>query len=225
MVRVYSSFVGRALRRVHRYTYAEYLAHEAASSGRHEFLDGEIYALVNGSPVHAALSRNVVAALVSFLGDGPYVVRGADVHIADLHDADLRGADARGADARGADLKIRALASGLTACPDAIVIRGPVEADALCDHVALNPVVLVEVTSPGTEDWDRGEKLDSYRQIPSLRECVIVSHRACAIDVHRRAPDGGWTVQSAGAGGRVSLPSLGCELRVDDVYQDADVGA
>jgi Uma2 family endonuclease len=198
-VRIYSSFVGRAPRRVHRYTYPEYLAYEAASNVRHEYLDGEIYALVAGSPAHAALSMNVRATLAAFVRDETCVVRGSD-------------------------LKVRATASGLTAYPDVTVICGPVETDALSDRVALNPAVLVEVTSPGTEDWDRGEKLDSYRQIPSLRECVIVSHRARAIDVYRRAPGGGWTSHSTSASGRVALPSLGGVLRIDDVYRDVDVG-
>ena len=187
-----------AIRRVHRYTYADYLAHEAGSNVRHEFFNGEIYAMAGGSLAHAAMAMNVGAALVAGLRDRPCVVYSSD-------------------------LKVRVLASGLTAYPDVTVICGPPETDPLSDHVALNPTIVVEVTSPGTEDWDRGEKLENYRKIPSLRECLIVSHRERNVEVHRRTVEGRWTVISAGPGETVDLTSLGAVLAVDDLYRNVDL--
>jgi Uma2 family endonuclease len=182
---------------VHRYTYAEYLAHEAASNVKHEFFDGEIYAMAGGSLAHAALAMRIGAALVAAARGGPCVVFSSD-------------------------LKVRALATGLTVYPDVTVICGPAETDPLSEHVALNPTLVVEVTSPSTEDWDRGEKLGSYRTIPSVRECVLVSHRERRLEVHRREPDGTWTVTTAGAGQALTLTSLACVLPVDEMYGDDD---
>jgi len=187
----------KALSRVHRYTYAEYLAHESASNVKHEFFDGEIYAMAGGSLLHAALAMRIGAALVAAARGGPCVVFSSD-------------------------LKVRALATGLTAYPDVTVICGPAETDPLSDHVALNPTVVVEVTSPSTEDWDRGEKLDSYRTIPSLRECIVISHHVRRIEVHLREPDGRWTVTAAGAGESLALTSLACSLSVDEIYGEGD---
>ena len=187
-----------AVTRVHRYTYREYLAHEAASNVKHEFFDGEIYAMAGGSLAHAALSVNASAALLVAVRDRPCVVYSSD-------------------------LKVRVLANGLTAYPDVTVICGGAETDPESDHVALNPTVVVEVTSPSTEDWDRGEKLDSYRRIPSLRQCVIVSHRERRIEVHHRDADGLWTVAAGGRGETVAIPSLGCTLAVDDVYRNVEI--
>jgi Uma2 family endonuclease len=185
--------ISKAVSRVHVYTYAEYLAHESVSNVKHEFFDGEIYAMAGGLLAHAALAMSVGAALVAAARGGPCVVFSSD-------------------------LKVRALATGLTAYPDVTVICGPAETDPLSDHVVINPTLVVEVTSPSTEDWDRGEKLDSYKTIPSLRECVIVSHRDRRIEVHRREADGGWTTTAAGRGEAVTLTSLACTLAVDEIY-------
>lgn len=182
---------------MHRYTYAEYLAHEAASNVKHEFFDGEIYAMAGGSLAHAALAMRIGAALVAAARGGSCVVFSSD-------------------------LKVRALATGLTVYPDVTVICGPPETDPLSEHVALNPTLVVEVTSPSTEDWDRGEKLGSYRTIASLRECVLVSHRERCLEIHRREPGDGWTVTMAKAGESLTLLSLPCVLSVDDIYGDGD---
>ena len=86
------------------------------------------------------------------------------------------------------------------------------------DATALNPVVLLEVTSDSSEEYDTGLKLESYRTIPSLRDYVIVSHRERRITVHHRGADGAWVTRIAIAGGQVSVDSLAAELAVDQVY-------
>lgn len=82
--------------------------------------------------------------------------------------------------------------------------------------------VLVEVTSDGTEDYDRGEKLTHYKQIPSLDWVVIVSHRELRIEVWSKAPGSeSWQVSEQGTGGMASLTALGCSLNVDAIGQAA----
>jgi Uma2 family endonuclease len=179
----------------HRYTYADYLALEAASNVKHEFLEGEIYAMAGGTPDHAALAVAVSAALVGQLRDQPCRVFSSD-------------------------LRIRVLATGLATYPDVTVVCGPLEHDTESATTVVNPTMVVEVTSDGTEDYDRGEKLENYRQIPTLRECLLVSHRTRSIDVWRRNPDGGeWRREQARAGDKVRLASIDGELSVDEIYR------
>ncbi len=180
--------------RHHRYTFADYLAYEEGANVKHEFLDGEIYAMAGGTPEHAALAAAVTTLIGAQLGDGP-------------------------CRAFSSDLKVRVLATGLVTYPDLTVICGPVECDPQSRMVAVNPTLIVEVLSDSTEEWDRGEKLEAYKKIPSLRECLLVSHRTPQIDLWVRNPDGSWRHRTATAGGTLELPSIGGSLRVDEVYR------
>ena len=186
-------------RRLHRYTYADYVAVEFDSPTRHEFLDGEIYAMAGGSEDHSTLATEVVAALV-------IATRG------------------RPCKAHTSDMRIYVEACGLATFPDASVICG-----ALQQHppspvsTALNPSILVEVTSDSSEDYDTGTKLECYRTIPSLREYIVVSHRERRITVHRRAEHGDWTSYVAITAGRVMVESVGLELRVDEIYRNSSI--
>jgi Uma2 family endonuclease len=79
------------------------------------------------------------------------------------------------------------------------------------------------VTSDSSEDYDTGAKLEYYQTIPSLREYVIVSHRERRITVHLRGSDDAWSTRVAINGGRVAIPSLSAELRVDEIYRASAV--
>jgi len=80
-----------------------------------------------------------------------------------------------------------------------------------------NPVLLVEVTSPPTEEYDRGDKLRHYTGLPSVREVLIVSHRAPELTLHRRE-EGGWTVTEAATGAVLELASVAARFAVDELY-------
>jgi Uma2 family endonuclease len=180
-------------RRLH-YTYAEYTALENESPIRHEYLDGEIYAMAGGSPDHAALA----AALIGLLG----------------------GQLPPGCRTFTSDLRVRIPATGLSTYPDVSVICGRTQR-ATDDPLAVtNPVVVVEVTSASTEEYDRGEKLRHYQSLPSVREVLIASHARPQLTLHRRETAGAWTVLQAAGGGTIELVSLGAHLAVDDVYRD-----
>ena len=110
-------------------------------------------------------------------------------------------------------------ATTLATYPDVTVVCGPVK-PALQDELsATNPIVLVEVLSPSTEAFDRGEKFSHYQKLPTLQDYVLVSSQRRAIDVFRRDEQGRWILSSAGPGARVSLESLGIDLVVDDIYE------
>jgi Uma2 family endonuclease len=84
-------------------------------------------------------------------------------------------------------------------------------------------VILVEVTSDSSEEYDTGPKLEAYQTIFTLREYIILSHRERRITVHQRDEAGRWTMRAAIAGGRVAVPSLGAELNVDSIYRNSSI--
>jgi Uma2 family endonuclease len=183
----------------HRYTYAQYVALERDSSTKHEFFDGEIYAMAGGSEDHSALAANVVAALVGAAADRPCRV----------HTSDLR---------------IYVEAVGLATFPDGSVICGPMQQHAPSPNAtAVNPMILFEVTSDSSEEYDTGDKLEAYQTIPSLRDVILVSHRERRITVHHRDAAGAWVRRVAMAGARAAVESIGAELSVDAIYRNASI--
>jgi Uma2 family endonuclease len=186
------------LRRLHRYTYADYVALEMDSTSKHEFLDGEIYAMAGGSEEHSALAAALVRVLGNAVADRPCRV----------HTSDLR---------------IYVEAVGLATFPDGSVICGPLQQhEPSPNATALNPMILVEVASDSSEDYDNGAKLEYYRTIPTLRDYVIASHRERRLIVHTRgAGDAGWISRVATRGGRVEVSSLGVDLIVDEIYRNS----
>jgi Uma2 family endonuclease len=187
-------------RRHHRYTYADYVALEMISAEKHEFLDGEIYAMAGGSEEHSALAAEVVRVLGNAASDGRCRV----------HTSDLR---------------IFVESVGLATFPDCSVVCGPLEQhEPSPKATALNPTILVEVTSDSSEEYDRGPKLEYYQSIPTLLEYVIVSHRERKIVVETRGTDGTWTTRVATKGERIEIASLNAELIVDEIYRHSSVG-
>lgn len=181
------------VRRVH-YTYAEYLGLEDESSVRHEYLDGEIYAMAGGTPDRAALAAAAISLLRSALPPGCRVFT--------------------------SDLRVRVSATGLSTYPDAAVICGRTTRAPDDPLAVVNPVLLVEVTSRSTEEYDRGDKLRHYQQLPSLREVLIVSHREPWVTLVQRGERDVWTTAHARAGQSIDLASVSGRLAVDDLYRD-----
>jgi Uma2 family endonuclease len=174
------------------HSFRDYVALEEYSNVRHEFREGLILAMAGGSPEHAAL-----AAAVSGI-----ILQGITGSRCAVHSSDLR---------------VRILATGLVTYPDASVVCAPRELDPEDRNTVLNPRVLIEVTSPSSEEYDRGEKRDQYHQIASLQEYVVVSHRERHVEIWRRQGSG-WTMETAGAGQRARLDSIGLVLEVDRIY-------
>lgn len=183
----------------HRYTYADYVGLELASPTKHEFLDGEIFAMAGGSEEHSALAAEVLGAFRDAARHGPCRV----------HTSDLR---------------IYVESSGLATFPDAAVICGVLEQHGPSPKAtALNATVLLEVTSDASEEYDTGEKLEHYRTIPSLLDYVVVSHRERRIAVHSRAANGEWSTRVAISGGSVAITGLKTELSVDEIYAKSSI--
>ncbi len=185
-----------ASRSRHRYSLEDYLGVEEMSSVRHEYLDGEIFAMAGGTPEHAALS----AAIVVMLGSR------------------LRGTPCR---PYSSDLRVRVQATGLMTYPDAAVICGEPERDSLSPTHVINPTVLVEVLSASTEEYDRGEKREHYQKIDSLKAYVLIAQDRVSVEVYAREPDGSWSHRIHERGANVELPLAGLTFGVDELYEAA----
>lgn len=181
----------------HRFTFDEYVRLEEESVVRHEFIGGQVYATSGGSPDHAGVTANITRLLGNALAGRPCRIFSPD-------------------------LRVRVQATGLGTYADVTVIWGEIELDPEDPkkHTALNPKVLVEVLSPSTEDYDRGEKLGNYKQIASLAEILLVAHDRREIEIVRREMDGSWSRHIGRAGERAEIASLDCALSVDEVYED-----
>ncbi|HKO57270.1 MAG TPA: Uma2 family endonuclease [Thermoanaerobaculia bacterium] len=176
------------------YAYAEYVALEASSNVKHEFLDGQIYAMAGGTPEHAALAAAVIGLLF----------------------AQMRGGPCRAYDA---DLRVRTL-SGLATYPDVTVICGPSERDAVDPQAVTNPALIVEVLSRSTEEYDAGDKFEHYKTVASLRQYVLISHRVPAVEIRTREEDGGWSTAIFGEGETAKL-CIGAQFAVRELYAAA----
>jgi Uma2 family endonuclease len=178
------------------FTFDEYLWLEEMSKVKHEFLDGQVWAMSGGTPDHAAITANVIILLGKQLGDRPCRVFSSD-------------------------LRIRVQATGLGTYPDVSVVCGKLELDPedRKGHTVINPCVVVEVLSPSTEDYDRGEKLSNYKRIPSVEEIVLVAHDEHRLEVWRRDGER-WSLGVAHGEERVTLRSVACELPLAEVYRN-----
>jgi Uma2 family endonuclease len=179
------------------YTWAEYLALEASSDVKHEYLEGQIYAMAGGTPEHAALAAVVIGLLFP----------------------QLRAGRCRALDA---DLRVRVRTTGLATYPDVTVVCGPRELDPEDAQAVTNPTLIVEVLSPSTKDYDRGDKFEHYKHLASLRQYVLVSQDERLVEVWTRgAADREWSSRTSRDGEIASLDAIAAQLDVTELYEAA----
>ena len=178
-----------------RMSYEEYLAFSAAAEVKHEYINGEAYAMAGGTPEHAAIP----------------------LRLASILERGLRG---RPCQAFSSDLRIHVAATRAHFYPDLSVVCGKLETEPTDPLSVLNPTVLVEVLSPATGEFDRGAKAAHYRSIPSLQEYLLVSPSDRTIEIQRRSERGVWEIHLFQAGQVARMESLGVQVPVDEVFAD-----
>ena len=186
-----------AIKKLRLVSEADYLAGELASPVKHEYLAGVVYAMAGAKVMHNRIAGNIFAR---------------------LH-AQLRGKPCQ---PYNSDMKIRVdLPTHLRFYyPDvSVVCRSNPSEDSFQDH----PVVILEVLSKGTRRVDEGEKKDAYSSIPSLRVYVLVEQEAAAVVIHRRTDQGFVREVLEGLDAILSLPEIGVELPLSEVYEGVEV--
>jgi Uma2 family endonuclease len=178
-----------------RITRAEYLAAERASAVKHEFHDGQVYAMSGASPVHCQIAGNLITAINGRLAARPCVVYTSD-------------------------LKVRIPATNRYFYPDLTVVCGAPQFEEFEQDVLINPLLIVEVLSPSTESYDRGEKFANYRTLDSL-ECYVLVNQVCPlIEVYARDREAAtWNLRDArDLEQEITLPPLGISISLAEVY-------
>jgi Uma2 family endonuclease len=171
----------------------EYLAFERASEQKHEYADGEIFAMSGCTRAHSLITGNIQGELRSALLDRP-----CEVHTSDM--------------------RVKIAAAGRYVYPDVSVVCGePMFEDAEADTL-VNPSVIVEVLSESSERYDRGDKFAQYRSVPSVSDYVLISQTTARVEHFRRQPDGKWLLTIAGPGEELAIESIGVTINVDRVY-------
>lgn len=181
-----------------RFTLNEYHEFEERAGERHEYHDGYVYAMSGGTLRHSQISGNVYALLRTAVRSGP---------------------------SRAFTEAVRVHATAADEMyPDVSVTCDPRDVADLRHHVILYPALVVEVLSPSTALYDRHGKFDLYRQIPTLREYVLIdSVDAQRVEVRRKDDSGAWSTSSYAVGEELLVESVGLTLSLDAIYEDCDL--
>jgi len=185
------------------FSVAEYLALERESEERHEYLDGHVYAMAGESPEHGDICSNLVSILHPQLRGTPCRVWSKDTKVRS-----------------GPEPRSRRATQGLFSYPDLVVVCGAPQFHDTYRDVLLNPTVIIEVLSPSTEAFDRGEKFWRYRTwLPTLSNYLLVSQTLPLIEQYVRQANDTWNLSTASTMARsLSLATIDCTLRLSDVY-------
>jgi Uma2 family endonuclease len=175
----------------------EYLELERKAEFKSEYHDGKIYAMSGVSRRHDWIDTQLAFLIARHLDGGQ----------CDLFSSNMR---------------VLVEASGLYTYPDLSVVCGEARFAPADSHVdtLLNPILLVEILSPSTEDYDRGRKAAMYRKIPSLQELLLIAQGAYEVELHRRGTDGTWSlIEVSGLDATIELTSIGYTLRLSELYK------
>jgi len=177
----------------------EYLEGENLSETKHEYYRGEVFAMAGASRRHNLIVSNVITGLNLQLKKRPCRVYPSD-------------------------MRLRIDLTGLYTYPDIMVVCGEEQFADENQNTLLNPDVIVEVLSDSTEGYDRGTKFQSCRQLPSLREYVLVSQNARKIERYARDDRNRWTLaETDEQHPEIILESIGCRLEVAEVYDKTEL--
>jgi Uma2 family endonuclease len=177
-----------------RISVQEYLLWEARAESKSELYDGAILAMAGATPEHIRITTNLARRLGNQLDGSP----------CEPFDSDMR---------------VFVEKCNSVFYPDLTVVCG--EAQFLDTALATlcNPTLIVEVLSPSTEARDRGEKLACYQTLDSVQVYALVAQDRARVEAYSRQADGSWRHEVVeGLDAALELPSVGCALRLEEVY-------
>jgi Uma2 family endonuclease len=176
-----------------RMTPQKYLNWEETQEFKHEYVDGEVFAMTGGTIPHNLIALNLASILKAHLRG-----KGCRVFIADV--------------------KVRISESGPFYYPDIMVS---------CDQRDLNafkliqyPCLIVEVLSPSTEAYDRGDKFHHYQHLSTLQEYMLIDISKVSVDCYRRLSARKWELQTYIAEEIIELASVGWQGAIELLYED-----
>lgn len=180
------------------YTLEEYLALELHSEERHEYIDGEVVCVTGGTPNHNKIVLNLAASLNLSLKHQPY-----EVFVADQ--------------------RLWIPSKRVYTYPDVMVIAQPLEYQEGRRDTLTNPLILVEVLSDSTQNYDRGDKFVAYRTIPTLLEYVLIDQSVSQVERYFKKSPKHWTLtEYDNLQDMLTLESLNFEVAIADLYNKVD---
>jgi Uma2 family endonuclease len=171
----------------------EYFEWEEKQPLKYEYIDGQVFAMTGGTIPHSEIGVNLAAALKNH----------------------LRG---KGCKVLMADAKVGISKKGPFHYPDVMVSCD--ERDRRAIEVIYYPCLIVEVLSPGTEGFDRGKKFQNYRQIPTLKEYVLISAEQIMVECFQLNDLGIWELYTYTEGDEFKLTSINFACSVELLYED-----
>jgi Uma2 family endonuclease len=180
------------------YTFEEYLAQEEKADHKSEYYNGEIFAMAGGSYNHNVIAGNINAALNQFAESRPCVVFTSD-------------------------MRLLVKANGLYTYPDTMVVCGQAEFSEGRNDTITNPIIIVEVLSKSTRDYDRGFKFESYRMIESLQDYLLVDQARIHIEYFHKLEDGRWVlIETNLPEATLTLQAIDFSIPISRIYQKVD---
>lgn len=181
-----------------QWTPQTYLEFERTSDLKHEYIQGEIFAMAGASPEHNIIGGNTYASLHSQLRKRNCIVFPSD-------------------------MRVRIPAFDVYTYPDISAVCGTPQFEASERDSLLNPVLIIEVLSSTTESYDRGKKFQYYRSIPTLQEYLLIAQDSYRIERFLRQSDNQWLLTDvATPDASLELPSIQCTLALSDIYEKVE---
>lgn len=178
-----------------KYTIEEYLEMEQASQEKHEYYQGEVFAMSGPKVPHGIISGNTFGILFNA----------------------LKGKSCR---PFNSEQRIHIEKNTLFTYPDIFVVCGEIETRNNDDWNILNPTVIVEILSPSTRDYDHGLKFQLYRDIPSLKEYVLIDSESIHVEVFFLNNHGNWELKEYKLiDDSFTLNSIQVKLELKEIYE------
>ncbi len=176
------------------YTPQEYLELEKDSREKHEYFKGEIFAMAGASPIHNVIFKNTFGQL--FIA--------------------LKG---KACQPYGSDLRLHIPKNTLYTYPDISIICGDIITSTEDEQAATHPIILIEILSPSTKNYDRGGKFMLYRAISSLKEYILIDTETIHVERFSINSNGLWELQEYDSPDKnLEMTALGIQLLVSDLY-------
>ena len=177
----------------------EYLEMENASPEKHEYYQGEVFAMSGAKVPHVIIRDNVLTALKQKLKGKP-------------------------CKPFGNDMRIHIEANTLFTYPDISIVCGDIITLNNDEYNVLNPSVLIEVLSKGTKNYDRGDKFKLYREIPTLKEYVLIDSESLSVEIFRLNENKHWELEEYKTDAEsFEIKTINTNLSFDEVYEGSKI--
>jgi Uma2 family endonuclease len=180
-------------------TIEEYLQFENGSEQKHEFYNGEVFAMAGASPRHNKIFSNLFIALGITLKGKP-------------------------CQPYGSDMRIHVPENSLFTYPDISIICGDIVSSDKDSDSVVSPTVLIEILSPSTREYDRGSKFKLYRDIPTLREFILIDSESINIEAFRINANIHWELEEyKELSQTLAIPAVAINISLAEVYEGTKI--